>query len=85
MKNERLAPRMKHGGSLGPPGQRAMLPQSRGWPAVFPAEESSLCSGERWAYALAPDGAASLRFTGRVDVPPGFVGTNVPLEYRGAK
>lgn len=53
------------------------------WPASF-ASESSLCKGAQWAYERSPDGAASLRFTGHVDIPPGSPGTKVPLEYRGS-
>ncbi|MHB0971321.1 MAG: hypothetical protein ACYC7A_11275 [Thermoanaerobaculia bacterium] len=55
----------------------------RAWPASF-ASDSSICTDAQWAYQRGPDGTALLQFTGRVDMPPGFIGPKIPLEYRGA-
>lgn len=54
------------------------------WPAAFGDEASALCPGERWSYAVTPEGA-TLKFTRAIEYPAGYMGAKVPTEYVAAR
>ena len=53
------------------------------WPAAIPGIETSICKNEKWNYAVAPDGNASLNFSGKPEWGT-MKGAQVPLRWMEA-
>lgn len=53
------------------------------WPAALPGIESSICKNEKWSYAVATDGSASLNFSGKPEWGK-LKGAQVPLHWTEA-